>query len=185
MAGKLEVLYSSLQGRYAKALFNEGVKNGELEQIKDNFESIISFFESHKGIQRSLVVRLFDGQLPFCQTFSKFLRVVAENNRINMLQKIKYVYNLAFNKYKNKRDVTICSVIELKAPQKKTLEALISKFFEEDVAVKYEIDENLLGGIKIVSDGKVIDASVATQVRQLENFCKEMKLESLYENKIS
>ena len=185
MAGKLEVLYSSLQGRYAKALFNEGVKNGELEQIKDNFESIISFVESHKDIHNSLVISLFDGQLPFCQTFSNFLRVVAEHNRMNILPKIKYVYDFAFNTYKNRRDVTIYSVIELKAMQKKTLEALISKFFTEDVSVKYEIDENLLGGIKIVSDGKVIDASVATQIRQLENFCKEVKLESLYENKIS
>ena len=185
MSGKLDVLYSSLQGRYAKALFDEGVKNGELEQIKDNFESIISFFESHKGIHRSLVVSLFDGQLPLCQTFSNFMRVVAGNDRMNIFSKIKYVYDLAFNKYTNRRDVTIYSVIELKEPQKNTLEALISKFFTEDVAVKYEIDENLLGGIKIVSDGKVIDASVATQVRQLEDFCKEIKLERLYENQIS
>ena len=76
----------------------------------------------------------------------------------------------------------IYSTTEFSSIQRKKLEKLLAKFFTGKISVHYEIDEKLLAGIKISSGGTVIDASVVTQIRQLENFCKEKNLEGEYEN---
>ena len=66
------------------------------------------------------------------------------------------------------------SVVKLKVVQKKRVEKLISKIFDGDTMVEYEIDERLLAGIKISSGGKVIDASASTKIKQLADFCQDL-----------
>ena len=121
-------------------------------------------------------------ELSFCPTFLNFVQIVSTNARLTLIDKIRYVYDIACKQHKHIQDVVIYSVAELHSAQKKKLEKLLAGFFADKLVVHYEIDEKLLAGIKISSGGVVIDASVATQIRQLETFCKEAKLEREYEN---
>ena len=194
MERSLDVLYTSLQGRYAKALFIEGLKAQCVDEIRENFEKLETFFKASRILKKFLTTNSMNSlnlnynwahiaeHLKLCPIFLNFVRLVTENGRFDLFYKIKYIYERAYAKCRGIRNVTVYSVIELKVVQRRQLEKLIAKFFSEKVAIKYEIDVNLLGGVKIVSDGKVIDASVATQIRQLENFCGNMKLERVYEN---
>lgn len=194
MSGNLDILYTSLQGRYAKALFLEGRKADCLDAISEDFTKLDNLFCKNQRLKKLLSSSSWGGsvsnelwktvgkELSFCQTFLNFVRIVSTNARLTLIDKIRYVYDIAYKRDKRIQDVVIYSVAELNSAQKKKLEKLLAEFFADKVVVHYEIDEKLLAGIKISSGGVVIDASVATQIRQLETFCKEAKLEREYEN---
>ena len=194
MSENLEILYTSLQGRYAKALFLEGQKNGNLDAISEDFIKLENLFVKNQSLKNLLsscslgkdasneLWKTVGKELSFCPTFLKFMQVVSSNARLRLIDKIRYVYDIAYKQYKRMQDVIVYSVAELNSIQMKKLEKLLAGFFTNTVVVHYEIDEKLLAGIKISSAGTVIDASVATQIRQLAHFCKETKAERVYEN---
>lgn len=188
MSRNLDVLFTSLQGRYAKALFLEGQKEGCLDEIGQNFDTLENLFLKDRYLERFLsnyslsghdsenFWNILEQKLSFCPTFLKFLRIVSDNARLKLLMKIKYIYDIACRQYRNIKDIVIYSVIKLNNLQKKKLEKLIMELFGKKSEIRYEIDEKLLAGIKIFADGVIVDASAIMQIRQLENFCKDIKI---------
>ncbi len=184
----LNVLFTSLPGRYAKALFVVGKKETCLEAIIDNFSKLEIFFKNHPSVKKLLTSYCMNKKdldtgwisvgnyLSFCPVFLNFMRQVVENRRFDIINKIKHIFNVAFAKYKNRRNLTISSVVELLPEQKKKLEALIARVFKEKTIIKYKINEKILGGIKISSEELIVDASVHSQMKQLANFYKNLKL---------
>lgn len=185
----LKVLFTSLQGRYAKALFLEGKRNACLDEIFENFLKLDTFFKNNQSIQKLLTSHSVNQKdldagwlalgdyLSFCPIFLNFIRQVIENKRFNLINKIKYVYGVAFAKYKNSRNVVVSSAVELLPEQKKKVEGLIFRVFKEKVIVKYKVNEKILAGIKISSEEMVVDASAFSQVKQLSHFYKNLKIE--------
>ena len=188
MRKNLDVLFTSLQGRYAKALFAEGRRNDCLDEISEDFATLEDFLNANHSLSRLLtggfwnkndldsVLVLLGERLSFCTVFLNFVRLVVYNERPNLLSKIRRIYDTAYLKYKNVCNVIVYSVIKLKVTQKRKIEKLICKLFNEDITVSYEIDKSLLAGIRISADGIVVDASAITQIRQLESFCKDCKV---------
>ncbi len=184
----LKVLCTSLPGRYALALFNEGKKAGCLDEITDNFKKLEIFFSKNKAIGKLLTSKCISDKeldngwlavathLSFCPVFTSFLREVGQNRRFNILNKIKYVYRVAFSKYKNKRSVAVTTAVELLPEQQKRVENIISRLFSEKTMVVYKINPNILGGVKISSEEKVYDASVQAQLKQLTKFLNNVKV---------
>ena len=186
MAENFEVLFTSLQGRYAKALFAEGQKANCLEEISKNFAMLGSFFDTNCNIKNVLSGQYWNKSeldkmwvsigkhLSFCPLFLNFVRLVTSNDRFGLLDKMRHIYNIAYARYKNVRSVIVYSVVRLKVAQKR-VEKLVSKIFDGDVMVEYEIDEKLLAGIKILSDGRVIDVSALAKIKQLADFCQDLE----------
>ncbi len=190
----LKVLFTSLQGRYAKALFAEGKKASCLDEISDDFSRLDVFFKNNPSIKKILTSSSINpkeldagwiavsNHLSFCPIFVNFIRQIAKNKRFELINKIKYVYNVAFAKHKNSRNVVVSSAVELLPEQKKRIEALILKAFKEKVIVKYKINEKLIAGLKISSEEMAVDASTFSQVKQLSQFFKNLKMEVEDEN---
>lgn len=189
----LKVLFTSLQGRYARALFLEGKKGSCLEEILENFSQLETFFKNNPSIKKLLTGHSVSqkdldlgwialGQhLSFCPIFLNFIRQLVINKRFNIINKIKYVYGVAFAKHKNSRNVIISSAVELLPEQKKKIENLVLKVFEEKVIIRYKINEKILAGIKIASEEMVVDASAFAQIKQLASFYKNIRVEGSIE----
>ncbi len=184
----LNVLFTSLPGRYAKALFVVGKKESCLDAIIDNFSKLEIFFKNHPSVKKLLTSYCMNKKdldagwiavgnyLSFCPVFLNFMRQVVENRRFDIIKRIRHIFNVAFAKYKNRRNLTISSVVELLPEQKKKLEDLFTRVFKEKTIIKYKINEKILGGIKISSEELIVDASVRSQMKQLADFYKNLKL---------
>jgi F-type H+-transporting ATPase subunit delta len=184
----LKVLFTSLSGRYAHALFDEGKRASCLNEILSNFEKLEKFFQGDVQAKKLLTSCLLNkrdlnacwgalGQyLGFCPVFLSFIRQVVVNHRFNIIKKIKYVYQVALAKYKNKRSVTVLSAIDLLPEQKDRIEKLIYRALNEKIIINYSVDERILGGIKLRSEELDIDASVASQLKQLAKYFRSMRL---------
>ncbi len=184
----LKVLLTSLPGRYTCALFNEGKKSDCLDEILENFDKLDTFFKSNQSVKKILTSSCINEKelhkgwialgehLSFCPVFLSFVRQVVSNNRFDIINKIKFIYNVALAKHRNKRDVVVSSAVALLPEQKKRLEKLIVKAMPEKTIIKYKIDENILGGIKIRSEELVIDASSLSKIKQLAHYLKSSKI---------
>jgi ATP synthase F1 delta subunit len=176
-----------LPGRYSKALFDEGKKANCLEKILDNFTKLEVFFKNQPSIKKLLTSgglnvkdldngwRAVSDHLSFCPIFLSFIRQVVVNRRFNIIGRIRHIYNMAFAKYKNRRNVLVSSVAELLPEQKKKIEKLINKIFKEKAIISYKINEKILAGVKIFSEEVVIDASALSRLRQLSQFYRHLK----------
>ncbi len=190
----LTVLFTSLAGRYAKALFLEGKKLACLDDISQNFLTLEAFFAKNQSLRKILTSYSLNQNdldngwlalgehLSFCSAFTSFMRQLIKNKRYNIINRVKYIFHVALAKYRNKRNAIVSSVVELLPEQRKAIETLLSKMFKEKTTITYKINERLLGGIKIASEELMIDASVASQLRQLARYLKELKIEVAHEN---
>lgn len=184
----LKVLFTSLPGRYARALFLEGKKESCLDEILDNFVRLGVFFKNNPSIKKLLTSYCMNQKdldngwlavgnyLSFNPVFLAFVRQVVLNKRFEIINKIEYIFNVAFAKHKNRRNVIIFSAVELLPEQKTKLESLVERAFKEKSIVKYKIDKNILGGIKVSSEELIVDASYYAQLKQLSKFYKNLKL---------
>jgi F-type H+-transporting ATPase subunit delta len=182
----LSVLFTSLPGRYARALFNEGKKANNLQEILDSFDRLDTFFEKHSSVRKLLTSscvnatdldagwRALGDHLSFCPTFTAFMRQVIHNRRFQIIGKIKYVFRVAVAKHKNMRNVIVSSAVELLPEQRARVEKLIASAFKEKVIIRYKINERILAGIKIASEEVVVDASALSQLKQLSTYCRSL-----------
>lgn len=184
----LKVLLTSLPGRYTKALFSEGKKSDCLDEIVEDFNKLDDFFKGNQSAKKVLTSSCINERelhkgwialgehLSFCPVFLSFVRQVVANNRFDIMNRIRYIYNVALAKHKNKRDVVVSSVVELLPEQKERIEKLINTALSEKTTIKYKINEKILGGIKIASEELVIDASALSKLKQLSGYLKSTKI---------
>ncbi|MDR3031046.1 MAG: ATP synthase F1 subunit delta [Holosporales bacterium] len=187
-ANSLKALCTSLPGRYAAALFREGKKINCLDEIIKNFQDMDIFFNKNPSIKKLLTSHCLDEKdmasgwislgkyLSFCPVFLAFMRNVIRNGRFNIIKTITYIYDVAFAKYKNKRNVMVYSAVDLLPEQKTRLEEIIKKAFREKTSVFYKVSDKILGGIKISSEELVIDASASVQIQQVSDFMKKIRI---------
>ena len=190
----LGVLFTSLPGRYAKALFIVGKRESCLEVILDNFSKLEVFFKNNPGIKKLLTSYCMNkkdlntgwvavgNHLSFCPVFLNFIRQLVDNQRFNIIKRIKHIFSVAFAKYKNRRNLTISSTVELLPEQKKKLEDLVLRVFKEKTIITYKINKKILGGIKISSEELVVDASARVKLKQLSDFYRNLKIGVCHEN---
>lgn len=184
----MKVLFTSLPGRYAKALFNEGKKAGCLNEILDDFGKLEIFFKKHHPVKKLLTsgcINITDAcvgwnavgdHLSFCPVFAAFILQVAYNKRFAIIGRIKYVFNVALAKHKNMRNLIVSSAVELLPEQKARIEKLISRTFKEKAIIRYKINERILAGIKIASEELVVDASALAQLKQLDAYYRNIRI---------
>lgn len=100
--------------------------------------------------------------------FKNFLEVLVKNQRMALLPLIiKEIWHQADNLFKIS-DVDVTSAIALSDAQLSKLETTIkSKFDLNEVTIKNTVDSSILGGVIINARGKIIDASIKSQLNKI------------------
>lgn len=101
-----------------------------------------------------------------------FVRVMAENRRLEVLPEIRTQYEILRNERENVVDAEIYTAFELTDAQVADLVAGVERKVGRSVRPRVEIDKELIGGVKIVVGDKVIDASARAQLAALESALK-------------
>lgn len=100
--------------------------------------------------------------------FINFIALVLKEGRFNLISDICDKYREKLNKINKVINVTIITTFEL---SEKEINDIISKYKKLYQAneVKYEIktDKTLIGGIKVVCEGKVYDDTIKTKLSEM------------------
>jgi F-type H+-transporting ATPase subunit delta len=101
-----------------------------------------------------------------------FVRVLAENGRLDVLSEIRTQYELLKNEREDVVEAEVQSAFEMIPGQVADLVARLEKKTGRRVRARVSVDKSLIGGVRIVIGDKVIDGSARAQLAALENALK-------------
>lgn len=165
---------------YGTALFEAAEETGKTELIKQEATEVAEVFSrehdfhtfiNSPGIaaeeKKRILENIFEGRI--CDELLNFLCILIDKGRIMHFDKMVKVYNKLVDREKGISYGTVYSVIPLDADRIKELEAQTSRLFNVNIKLANEIDPKLIGGVKILAEGKMIDASVRKRFDDMDS----------------
>ena len=99
--------------------------------------------------------------------WQNFVRLLAENKRLELLGEIAAQFELLRAQFENELDVEVTSAVALSDAQKTAMVASLKKRFKRDVRMTNAVDPSLLGGAVIRAGDEVIDGSIKGRLQRL------------------
>jgi F-type H+-transporting ATPase subunit delta len=118
------------------------------------------------GVFISVLSGKLDGQA------ENFVRVLAENKRLELLPEIHLQFEVLKNEREGVVEAEVYSAFDMNDAQVAELAQRLEKRTGRKVRTRVKVDQDLIGGIKVVIGDKVIDGSVRGQLGALENALK-------------
>lgn len=162
---------------YADVLFEAARTTGGLDRVlsvRNQMEEIISIVNAdmnvsvalkgadHTPEQRSELVRGTFGEAD--EVLVDVMAVMAERGDISLLPRVYEAYNRLLADRLNTVVVDVTTVVPLDEELRSTIKQKAETDLGKDVVLRETIDESILGGIIMSTEGKRIDASVISQL---------------------
>jgi F-type H+-transporting ATPase subunit delta len=180
------LISQSIAKKYARGLFAVGEKDGKYRTYYEELDTILRYFKEEQKLGNALmlpitemrkrkellgyVMRAFGASLPLANIFSMLL----ENNRMGYLPMIKDVYGELIDEKEGRVRGTLLSAYPLDDSTKLRIEDALKEKMHKEVILTAAEDKTLMGGVKVVIKGTIIDGSAKRQLELLkENILKE------------
>lgn len=170
---------NNLSKQYAKALFELATENNEIEDVYDNliilkeafnnqsFKDIIQSItiskEEKKQIIKNILINLNDSY------FLYFHYVLIDNNRFDVYDQIVDAYKELLQDYLKIIEIDVYTKYNLNNLEKEKLTNNLQKRFNKKPIINYHLDNNLMGGIKVITDDIIIDYTLDSQLKEIKN----------------
>ena len=97
-----------------------------------------------------------------------FLKVLCEQGHIREIFKSIENFEALYRASLNITVAKVTSAVALSEEQKKALEKKLNKICSSRIVAEYRVDANLVGGLLVDLDGKVIDGSLKHRLQQVK-----------------
>ena len=133
--------------------------NDQLQQFADNPKvTEEQVFELISGVVRTA--------LP--EAGKNFLRLVIENRRLAALPVVAQQFRALKNAQGGTADAVVHSAFPIDAAALADLSTTLEKRFARKLNVSVQLDESLIGGIRVVVGDEVLDTSVKARLEQMK-----------------
>ena len=163
---------------YGSALYQAAVEVNKKDLILDEAFQVLGVFENepefykfinYPGIsakeKKEVLKNVFEGRI--CQELLNLLYVLADKGRTARFSKIIKAYKDMVDREEGVTYGTVYSVEPLTDAQITKLEEQLTALLREDTKLKNELDKSLIGGFKVLVDGRIIDASIRKRLQDL------------------
>jgi len=172
-------LASKIAAPYARALFDFSVEKNIMHQITADFQNLDIFLNETSELteylnnpvvseeaKREILTKTLKSQIN-TETF-KFLMVLIERNRINLLSSIINSYLELVYKTASIKMIEVSTASAFTNLQKNTLIQKLKELTKaREIRLGITVDPTLIGGFLIKTDSKVIDFTIKNQLQQL------------------
>lgn len=114
-------------------------------------------------------------RLKLCPAMLNTLKILAENNKLNVLPQILQQFVLLYQQKHDIAEVEVTTVTALSTQQEQLLRQKLGKIFQKEIILKYVINPQIIGGLVIKYGTNFIDNSVRHKLNALENLMKGTK----------
>lgn len=155
--------------KYAESLFEAAVESNQLDNVFEDLTSISSLFNEEFSKMLKIVnsseiaVNKFRASEYFtksCDIVRNFFNVLIENGRIEFADEIINEFFEIKHKYEKSEKITITTANELSNSEKQEIEVLLSEISPSKIYFDFNVDPELIYGIRIVYKSKVLDFSL-------------------------
>jgi ATP synthase F1 delta subunit len=118
------------------------------------------------GTKKNVISKIFDGNI--CDELLNLLCILIDKRRTRRLPKIISAYKDLVNKKEGYSYGKILSVEPLSEERVRKFEEETGKLLKLNIKLENVAAPDLIGGVKIYVDGKIIDASVKSRLKDLK-----------------
>ena len=133
--------------------------NPQLRQLADNPKvTADEVYAVFTGVARSALPDMA----------KNFLRTVIDNGRINALPEVAAQFRALVNRRNGSSDAVVYSAFPVEAAALADVSAALEKRFGRKLNLSVQLDESLIGGIRVVVGDEVLDTSVKARLEQMK-----------------
>ncbi len=165
---------SALSEQYALALFGLAREASCVEDMQTWVSSFASVYTEEKAFfdhpavsleaKLEVVLKAYPKGL-----FSDFVGVLMQNNRLALLPDITDDFEALIAAQDQQMYVTLTSAKPLSDARVKQIQAQLQKQYNRHVIMDVIVDASLIGGLRYAFDGKVLNDTVAQNLRSLHH----------------
>ena len=97
-----------------------------------------------------------------------FLRVIIENGRLDALPEVAVQFRGIVNRLNGSSDATVYSAFPVAEAALNDISDALQKRFGRKLNLSVQIDESLIGGVRVVVGDEVLDTSVKARLEQMK-----------------
>lgn len=166
--------------RYAKALYKFALEHGNDTVIYKLMNTLVESFVANPDLQTVMsnpfvgdadkrkLLMTAAGAKESDKDFADFLKLLVDNNRIDMIQSIALAYRDLYRQEHHIYEVSVTSAAPLDAEEEQRLKSMIAaRLFGGSMEYKASVDPDLIGGFVIRINNERLDASVENELRQM------------------
>ena len=152
----------SLQSEYGEALRN-------VREIFSSNTEYVELLESPSiplGERLSVIDNVFAEAIP--QNALSFLKLLCEKGRIRCYDVAIKEYLDLLDDFQHTSRAKVTSAVELTAQEKSKLTQKLTSVYGGKVDIEYVIDKDIIGGLVVEIDGKIMDGSLRHRLREVK-----------------
>ena len=170
---------AAVANRYVTALFDSAKSKDDSKKFEKGLKEISNLFSSDENFKSILInpcveieekINVIKEIFPEYnnEVFMNFLTLIIEEKRINIIEDISEKYSEFYNLLNKELKIKIITSMQIDERQIQEIVDKYKKLYNVDV-VKYEleIDEKILGGVKVIVGNKVYDNSIKTKIEEM------------------
>ena len=185
MSSNVSFLNSTTE-RYALALYEISKENSELDKVEKEANSLKELIKNNSDFKNMIVNPIIEKEkkseillkisntFEFTKTFKNFLGLLSSKRRLFFLTKIIDNFLRLVSKNKGEIEAKLISSKKLKIEDIELIQKDLSKYLNSKIKIKYEYDENLLGGFIIQVGSIMIDTTIKNKLKSLKNKMMEI-----------
>lgn len=164
---------------YASALFMLAAESGKLDVFSKDLLVIGGVFRENpdytlllsspsvpKNERMQIIDSAFEGKVD--EYLVNFINVLCDHGKVDSLENCIKDFEGLKKAAENCVTARVYTAVPLSDAQKSKIKEKLEKRLGSQVIIKTVIDENILGGVKIELDGKVIDGSIKRQLHDIK-----------------
>ncbi len=168
---------------YGGALYSAAKEIEKVDEIEEEAFAVLDVFKENgdffkllnypglsAGEKKDLVKNIFGGRV--MKELENFLCILIDNHRIGRYEQIVKEYRKTKNREEGIAFGTVYSVQPLAQERIDKLQADVSELLGETVRLENETDKTLIGGVKVLIDGKIIDATLRARLESIGSAIK-------------
>ena len=152
-------------------ILEEGQQIVEILQNEPDLKAFIDYPAISADEKKKALQEIFEGRI--CQELMNFLFVLIDKRRSGRFERIIRVYRDLLEKEEGVSYGVVYSVEKLSEDRIAQLEEQTSRLLKLNVKLENEIDPKLIAGVKIMVEGKLIDASYR---KKFEEMASQLKI---------
>lgn len=181
------MLTNQLAVTYAQAIYELASEKGMLEAVEKQLRQVEETVKGHEDLatllyhprvpvqaKKETINRVFGMSL--ADFVKNFLLLLVDKRRETALPAIVSEYVKLANKARNIIEAEVISAMELTVEQEQQLIAKLAQTTGHNVIIKTAVDASLIGGVIVKIGDKLIDGSVARQLKAMEEALRKTQV---------
>ena len=177
---------SETADRYALALYELAKENSELEIVEKDTNELLAIYNISEDLKNFIknptqsqssqleILNKISVEMSLSKIVKNFLSILVAKRRIFFLNTIFHNFISLVSKKRGELKASLISSKNLTNEELKNLKTELSQVMETTIAFKYEVDETLIGGLKMQIGSLMIDTSIKNKLKKYEQIMLEV-----------